>query len=61
MTNATKPPNKKLPGFPGSRDSVETKLLSWIRGIVQRSIYDDHIMCFRQGSQFQILLKFYAK
>jgi hypothetical protein len=35
MTNATKPPNKKLLGFPGSRDSVETKLLSWIRGIVQ--------------------------
>ncbi len=35
MTNATKPPNKKLLGFPGSRYSVETKLLSWVRGIVQ--------------------------
>lgn len=35
MTNEKKPPNKNLLGFPASRDSVETKLLNWIRGILQ--------------------------
>jgi hypothetical protein len=34
MTNAKKPPGKKLLGFPGSQDSVETKLLRWVRGVV---------------------------
>jgi hypothetical protein len=34
MTNAKKPPGKKLRGFLGSQDSVETKLLRWVRGIV---------------------------
>jgi hypothetical protein len=33
MTNAKKP-GKKLLGFPGSQDSVETKLLRWVRGVV---------------------------
>jgi hypothetical protein len=33
MTNAKKPPDKLL-GFPGSQDSVETKLLRWVRGVV---------------------------
>jgi hypothetical protein len=35
MTNANKLPEKKLLGFSASHDSVEAKLLSWIRGIVQ--------------------------
>jgi hypothetical protein len=34
MTNAKKPPGKKLLGLPGSQDSVETKLLRWVRGVV---------------------------
>jgi hypothetical protein len=34
MTNWKKQPSKKLVGFPGSRDSVETKLLSWVKGVV---------------------------
>jgi hypothetical protein len=35
MSNAKKLPDKNLLGFPTSRESVETKLLSWIRGVVQ--------------------------
>jgi hypothetical protein len=35
MTNAKKLPDKKLLGFPASHDSVEAKLLGWIRGILQ--------------------------
>src|ERR1700747_407719 len=35
MTDAKKPPDKKLIGFPGTEESVETKLLRWIRGVVQ--------------------------
>jgi hypothetical protein len=35
MTNAKNPTDKKLLGFPGSDDSVERKLFSWIRGVVQ--------------------------
>jgi hypothetical protein len=35
MTNAKKLPDKKLLSFPTSHDSVETKLLGWIRGILQ--------------------------
>jgi hypothetical protein len=35
MTNAKKLPEKKLLGFPASHDSVEAKLLSRVRGIVQ--------------------------
>jgi hypothetical protein len=34
MTKANKPPDKKLLGFPESLDSVETKLLRWVRGVV---------------------------
>jgi hypothetical protein len=34
MTNAKKPPDKKLIGFPGFQDSVETELLCWVRGVV---------------------------
>jgi hypothetical protein len=34
MTNVKKPPSKKLIGFPGSQDSVETVLLRWVRGVV---------------------------
>jgi hypothetical protein len=34
MTNAKNPPDKKLLGFPESQESVETKLFSWIRGVV---------------------------
>jgi hypothetical protein len=34
MTNAKKPPGKKLLGFPGSQDSVEAKLFRWVRGVV---------------------------
>jgi hypothetical protein len=35
MSNAKKLPDKKVLEFPTSRESVETKLLSWIRGVVQ--------------------------
>jgi hypothetical protein len=35
MTIAKKLPDKKLLSFPASHDSVETKLLGWIRGILQ--------------------------
>jgi hypothetical protein len=35
MTNSKKLPDKKLLGFPASRESVETKLLDWIRGVLQ--------------------------
>lgn len=35
MTNAKKPPDTKVLGFPGSQDAVETKLLRWVRGVVQ--------------------------
>ena len=34
MTNAQKPQGKKLLGFPGSQDSVETTLLRWVGGVV---------------------------
>jgi hypothetical protein len=34
MTNVKKPSGKKLLGFPGSQDSVETELLRWVRGVV---------------------------
>jgi hypothetical protein len=34
MTNAKKQPGKKVLGFPGPQDSVETKLLHWVRGII---------------------------
>jgi hypothetical protein len=35
MTNAKKLRDKKLLGFPAPRESVETKLLGWIRGVLQ--------------------------
>jgi hypothetical protein len=35
MTNAKKLTDKKLLGFPTTRESVEVKLLGWIRGILQ--------------------------
>jgi hypothetical protein len=35
MTNAKKPLDKKLLGFPECQESIEAKLLSWIRGVVQ--------------------------
>jgi hypothetical protein len=35
MTNATTSSDKKLFGFPGPHDSIETTLLSWIRGVVR--------------------------
>jgi hypothetical protein len=34
MTNVKKLPGKKLLGFSGSQDSVETELLRWVRGVV---------------------------
>jgi hypothetical protein len=35
MSNAKSLPDKKVLGFPTSRESVETKLLGWIRGVLQ--------------------------
>ena len=35
MTIAKKLPDKKVLGFPTSGESVETKLLGWIRGVLQ--------------------------
>jgi hypothetical protein len=41
MTNVKKPPGKKLFGFPGSHDSVETELLRWVRGLI---LSDDQLV-----------------
>jgi hypothetical protein len=35
LTDTTIPPNKKPLRFPVAQDDVTTRLLSWIRGIVQ--------------------------
>jgi hypothetical protein len=35
LTYTTRPPNKKLLQFPVTQDDVATRLLNWIRGIVQ--------------------------
>jgi hypothetical protein len=35
MTYTARPPNKKPLRFPGPHDDVTTRLLNWVRGIVQ--------------------------